>query len=72
MSRILLQYAGGEVTLFRYKRQVPIHQATDKLARIASEIFDSWEHGDGDIPAIESGDQMLLLVEGPSSKECFL
>lgn len=74
MTRILLQYPGGEIELFAYKRAVPIQQATSKLAHIATEIFDSWEWGDGDIPAIEAVEKqsMLLLVQGPGGKECFL
>lgn len=74
MTRVVFQYPGGEVELFRYRKAVPIQQATQKLASIASEIFPSWEWGDGDIPAIEAieTNTMLLLVEGPSGKGCFL
>lgn len=72
--RILFQFRGGEIELFRYKRAVPIQQATEKLQKYATEIFPSWEWGDADIPAIEAvgSENMLLLVEGPSAKECFL
>lgn len=73
--RILFQFRGGEIELFRYKRAVPIQQATEKLQKYATEIFPSWEWAkDGDVPAIEAleSENMLLLVEGPSGRDCFL
>lgn len=73
MTRILLQFQGGEIELFRYKKHVPIQQVTYKLATIATEVFGSWEWGQG-IPAIEQveGPLVLIAVDGPNGKECFL
>lgn len=70
--RIVLQYPGGEVTVFAYKRAVPLTTIETKLADVATTLFPSWEWGDGDIPAIDAGDKMLIAVTGPSGKACFL
>lgn len=74
MTRIILAYPGGEVELFAYKRAVPAQQITDKLATVASTVFNSWQWGDSDVPAIEQleGNLILMAVQGPSAKECFL
>lgn len=74
--RILLCYPGGEVTLFRYKKPVPAQTASKKLASIASEIFSSWQWLEGNdamaIEALESQEKMLILVDSPAGKECFI
>jgi hypothetical protein len=72
--RILLAYPGGEVTLHRYKKPMPIHDVTRKAADLASGLFRSWYWGDGEIPAIieMNSNAMILIVSGPSHIDCSL
>lgn len=76
MTRLLLAYPGGEVTLFQYKRAVPDHDVGRKMATIASELFPAWGWAeDGEIPAIwdlTDENRAILAVDGPRGKECFL
>lgn len=69
--RIILQYAGGELVLFSYKRAIGDQQISEKLMSIANVIFPSWSWGT-DIHAIEGNDCVLMAVTGPSGKDCFL
>jgi hypothetical protein len=69
--RIMLVAPGVELTLFTYKRSVGDQQVIDKLTSIAHTMFSSWSWG-SDIPAIESGNCILMAVKGPTQKECFL
>lgn len=69
--RIILAYAGGELTLFTYKRMVPDYQISEKLMSIANTMFSSWSWG-SDIHAIEGNDCVLMAVTGPTGKEVFL
>lgn len=69
--RIILQYAGGELVLFSYKRAVGDQQITEKLMSIANTIFPTWSWGT-DIHAIEGSDCVLMAVTGPSGREVYL
>lgn len=72
MTRILLAYAGGEVTLHQYRVEVPMHQAMRKAASMASDLFTSWDWSpDGEVPAIEPGRGpcMVLIVGGARGAE---
>lgn len=69
--RIILQFAGGELTLFTYRRAVGMQQVSEKLMSIAHTMFSSWEWG-SDIQAIESGDCILMAVIGSNGKEVSL
>jgi hypothetical protein len=72
--RILLAYPGGECTLTRYRKPMPIQDVTRKAASHASELFPSWRWAeDGEIPAIETeGPAMILCVLGHSGAEVTL
>jgi hypothetical protein len=72
--RVLLAYPGGELSLFEYKRPVPIQQALSKAASEATTLFKSWQWSkDPETPGIEADNgSMILVVQGPSGKECFL
>lgn len=75
MTRILLQYPGGELTLHQYKVEVPTHQAMRKAAVLATGLFPSWEWSpDGEIAAIEPHDSpcLMLVVGGSRGVECVL
>jgi hypothetical protein len=75
MTKIILQYPGGELTLFKYKRKVPDHLFTQKMAEIASTYFSEWDWApDGDIPAIWclTDDRKAILGVRAKPKECFL
>jgi hypothetical protein len=75
VTRILLQFAGGELTLHQYRIEVPTHQAMKKAAILASGYFRSWDWSpDGEIAAIESHDSdcLMLIVGGKSAQDIFL
>ena len=70
--RILLQLPGMEITLFRYKRDIGMQQVSDKVASLASGMFDHWEWCDGSLIGVDAGNAMIIAVEGPGKSECFL
>ena len=75
MTRILLAYPGGELTLHQYRVEVPTHQAMRKAASMATDLFPSWEWAsDGDIAAIEPHGSpcLVLIVGGSRGRDCFL
>ena len=69
--RIMLCFAGGEITLFTYKRAIGDQQVSEKLMSIANAIFPTWSWGT-DIHAIEGNDCILMAVTGPGHVECHL
>ena len=70
---ILLVYAGGEVTLHRYKKPMPDQAISHKMSALASVCFQSWEWEECDFPAIQDlNSGAMILAVRPQGEECFL